>query len=221
MALLSDHDARAVRDQLSELTVPVTLLLFSQTTAPSGNASTVRRILNEVASLNDRVSVEEINVMLDRNRAATFGIEDIPAVAVLRDGEDTRIRFLGASGGYEFVSLIEAVMLAGRGDSGLTAESRALIARHVTVPVDIKVFATPTCPHCPRAVTLAHRMAVESPHITATCIEATEFLDLSRRFRVTGVPKTIADNGVEILGALPEDDFVRSLVVPDGDETTI
>ena len=43
-------------------------------------------------------------------------------------------------------------------------------------------------------------MAVESPLITATCIEATEFLDLSRRYRVTGVPKTIVNEEAEILG---------------------
>jgi len=51
-------------------------------------------------------------------------------------------------------------------------------------------------------------MAFVSPHITATSIEATEFMDLSRRYRVTGVPKTIVNETIEILGALPEDQFV-------------
>jgi len=71
---------------------------------------------------------------------------------------------------------------------------------------------TPSCPHCPRAVTLAHRMAIESPLIRATCVEATEFLDLSQRYRVTGVPKTIVDGTIEMLGALPESVFVRTAV---------
>ena len=51
-------------------------------------------------------------------------------------------------------------------------------------------------------------MAFGNPHITATSIEATEFMDLSRRYRVTGVPKTIVNETIEILGALPEDQFV-------------
>ena len=59
-------------------------------------------------------------------------------------------------------------------------------------------------------MTLAHRMAVESPHIRATSVEATEFLDLSRKYRVTGVPKTIVNGTIEIMGALPEDPFVRA-----------
>jgi hypothetical protein len=61
-------------------------------------------------------------------------------------------------------------------------------------------------------VSLAHRMAVESPHIRATCVEATEFMDLTRKYRVTGVPKTIVNETIEILGAVPEDLFVRTAV---------
>jgi hypothetical protein len=55
-------------------------------------------------------------------------------------------------------------------------------------------------------------MAFESPQITAACVEATEFMELSRRYRVSGVPKTIVNGTGEILGALPEDAFVRAVV---------
>jgi predicted DsbA family dithiol-disulfide isomerase len=53
-------------------------------------------------------------------------------------------------------------------------------------------------------------MAFSNPNITATSVEATEFMDLSRKYRVTGVPKTIVNDSVEILGALPEDQFVQA-----------
>lgn len=68
-------------------------------------------------------------------------------------------------------------------------------------------------------MTLANRMAVESPQIRAACIEATEFMDLARKYRVTGVPKTVVNDSWEILGALPESDFVRAIVrPPEGDQ---
>jgi hypothetical protein len=60
-------------------------------------------------------------------------------------------------------------------------------------------------------------MAVESPFIRATCVEATEFMDLAQRFRVSAVPKTIVNGTTEILGALPEDRFVQSVVGAPGD----
>jgi hypothetical protein len=53
-------------------------------------------------------------------------------------------------------------------------------------------------------------MAAANENITADAIEATEFMDLSRKYRVTGVPKTIVNETIEILGALPEQDFVRA-----------
>jgi predicted DsbA family dithiol-disulfide isomerase len=61
-------------------------------------------------------------------------------------------------------------------------------------------------------------MAIENANVTATCVEATEFIDLSRRFRVTGVPKTIVNGTIEILGAVPEDTFVRTALGQDDPE---
>jgi 1,6-anhydro-N-acetylmuramate kinase len=63
-------------------------------------------------------------------------------------------------------------------------------------------------------------MAFANPSITAYAVEATEFPDLARRYRVTGVPKTVVsvtgvDEQVEIMGALPQDDFIeQALVAP-------
>src|SRR5688572_8460636 len=204
MALLSDQDRQTVAAHLTAITRPVQILFFTQTIGAPDTALIARQVLDEVVSLNEQISLEEVNFVLDKERAERYGVIGIPAVVLLREGEDTRIRFLGAPAGYEFMSLVEALVLAGTGESGLTADSKALVAAHVTSPLDILVFVTPTCPHCPRAVTLAHRMAVESPLIRATCVEATEFLDLSQRYQVTGVPKTVVNGTIEILGAVAE-----------------
>ena len=212
MALLSDRDRPLVEERLGEILHQVTLLFFTQTFAGPETARLAKQILDEVATLNDRITVEEVNFVLDKDRATQYGIEDIPAIVLLRDGEDTRIRFLGAPSGYEFMSLVDAIVLAGTESSGLSDASKTLIAERVTAATDIKVFVTPTCPHCPRAVTLAHRIAVENPLVRATCVEATEFMDLSRQYRVTGVPKTVVNDSIELLGALPEDAFVRAVV---------
>jgi len=212
MSLLSERDRQTVQTHLAGLTHDVTLLFFTQTIGAPETVLIARQVVDEVASLNDRISVEEVNLVLDRERSAQFGIDRIPAIVLLRDGADTRMRFLGAPAGYEFSSLVESIVLAGTDDSGLTDESKRAIAEKATGPLDIKVFVTPTCPHCPRAVTLAHRMAVESPNISATCVEASEFHDLSRQYRVTGVPKTVSSGGAEILGALPEDQFVAGVL---------
>jgi predicted DsbA family dithiol-disulfide isomerase len=52
-------------------------------------------------------------------------------------------------------------------------------------------------------------MAFANPHITAVAVEATEFPDLARKYQVSGVPKTVVNDAVDILGAVPQDAFVE------------
>jgi len=144
MALLSDQDRQIVRQHLAAIERPLTLLLFTQTIGAPETALLARQVLDEVASLNELIRVEEVNFVLEKERAAQYGIEHIPAIVLLAGDQDTRMRFLGAPAGYEFMSLIEALIVAGTNDSQLEPESRALIASHVTAPVDIQVFVTPT-----------------------------------------------------------------------------
>lgn len=212
MALISPADAERLRGDFASMARPVRLLFFTQTLECDTCLQT-RQILDELPLLSDAISIEEVNFVLERDRAAEYGIDRVPAIALLVQDDsgierDTHIRFLGAPAGYEFVSLVRALLLVGGGASLLSEGSRALLAR-VDRPLSVHVFTTPTCPHCPRAVTLAHEMAWANPNITAYAVEATEFPDLARRYHVTGVPKTVVEGGVEILGAIPEDAFVE------------
>jgi alkyl hydroperoxide reductase subunit AhpF len=143
VSLLSDKDRNIVREHLAAIQRPVTLLLFTQTIGAPESATVARQVLDELASLNDLIRVEEVNFVLERERAVQYGIEHIPSIVLLSADEDTRMRFVGAPAGYEFMALIEAVILAGTTDSRLTPDSRDLIAAHVTGPVDIQVFVTP------------------------------------------------------------------------------
>ncbi len=61
-------------------------------------------------------------------------------------------------------------------------------------------------------------MAFSNLHIRSDAIEATEFMELSRKFRVTGVPKTIVNDTIEIMGALPENMYVRAVLQLDDQE---
>jgi glutaredoxin-like protein len=222
MSLLSPADQERLREELSAMTRPVRLLFFTQTLDCETCLQT-REILDELPALSDQVSIEEVNFVLEPEKAAKFGIDRVPAIALVSLDDagadrDSNMRFLGTPAGYEFISLIHAVRLAGGGPSHLSAESHSRVAS-VDRPMTVRVFTTPTCPHCPRAVNMAHEMAWANAHITAFAVEVTEYPDLARRYRVSGVPMTVVDETVEILGALPEDDFISqslSAVTADG-----
>ena len=63
-------------------------------------------------------------------------------------------------------------------------------------------------------ISLANQAAIESPFVTTVAIDATEFPDLVRRYKVNGVPKTIVNDTMEIMGAAPEDEFVAAITRP-------
>jgi glutaredoxin-like protein len=211
MSLISTADQDRLRQDFTALTSPVTLVFFTQTIGCE-DCLRAREVLDELPPLSPLITIEEVNLVLEPERAAQYRVNKVPAVALVGrspDGtvRDSHIRFLGVPAGYEFISLIRAVLLVGGGPSMLSDDSRTKLAA-IDSPMDMHVFSTPTCPHCPRAVTLAHEIAWANPHVTAYAIDATGYADLARRYRVTGVPKTIINDSVEILGAVPEDTFV-------------
>ena len=121
----------------------LSLLLFTQTIGGSESGPVAKQVLDEIASLNDKIEVVEKNFVLDTEDRTKYAIEREPAIVVLRDGQDTRMRFLGAPTGYEFVPLVEAVLLAGTGNLELDPATVQRLAA-VDKPTDIKVFSTPT-----------------------------------------------------------------------------
>ena len=198
---------------------PVRLLFFTQTLGCETCLQT-RQILDELPVLSDKITIEEVNFILEPEKATEYEIDRVPAIAVVGQDDagqerDSKIRFLGTPAGYEFMSLVQAVLLVGGRPSMLSEDSLKLIAA-VTTPTKVHVFTTPTCPHCPRAVAVAHEMAFANPNITAFAVEATEYPDLARKYSVTGVPKTVVNDSVEILGALPPDAFVSQALAQPG-----
>jgi alkyl hydroperoxide reductase subunit AhpF len=140
MSLLSDGDRRKVSEMLAAMRGPVRLVFFTQTI----NCETclpARQILDEIAPLSDNLTVEEHNLALEPEVAAAHGVDRVPAVVVAKDGA-ARIRFLGVPAGYEFMSLLDAIVLVSTGESGLSEASRALAAG-VERPGVIRVFVTP------------------------------------------------------------------------------
>jgi glutaredoxin-like protein len=221
MSILSPADRGAVQQKLSALPNPVRLIFFEQTIGCE-TCTPVRQMLQQIVSLSDKIVLESRNLVLDREEAGRCGIDRVPAIVIEAQSSSGggRIAFVGGPFGYEFASLIEAIELTSSGDDGLGDETRAVLEA-LQVPLEIKVFVTPTCAHCPRMVALANRLAVRHASVSAVCIEANEFPDLTRRYRVNGVPKTVINDTVEILGAVAEAELVEAIVSLDGRRASV
>ena len=143
MSLLSPADQKTLRDMFADMTQQVTILFFTQTIG-CDTCDETKKILAELTALTDQIVVEEVNLVLDGGRAGVYGIDRAPGLVLLAGGTDTRIRMLGAPAGYDFMSLVDAILaVSGASDAPLSADSLLLLAQ-VTEPRNIAVFVTPT-----------------------------------------------------------------------------
>ncbi len=83
--------------------------------------------------------------------------------------------------------------------------------KKISKPVNIKVFVTLSCPHCPGAVQNAHRLAMLNQNIEGEMIEAQTFYELSTKYKVSGVPKIVINDKIELVGNQPIESYMKQL----------
>lgn len=209
MAILKKRDQKAVAKEFEKLVEPVKIVYFTQEMECQFCEQT-HELLQEVAELSDKLSLEVYDFVKDKDKALQYRIDKIPAT-VIEGKKDHGIRFFGVPSGYEFSTLLGSMIEVSTGESGLSEKTKSLIAK-INTPVHIQVFVTPTCPYCPGAVSLAHKLALASDAIQGDMVEAIEFPHLAAKYGVMGVPKTVINDEIEFEGAVPEEIFVSHLM---------
>ncbi|HJS58832.1 MAG TPA: hypothetical protein VKA01_12085 [Vicinamibacteria bacterium] len=142
MTLITDDVVAQLKEEFQSLAEPVTLAVAFQT-LQDPESENVKRLVEEVAALDPKLSVEPVNFVLDKDRVLALGFTRTPAIAVLGKDKDHGIRLYGMPSGYEFGTLIDAILLVSRGDSGLGDDTKAAL-QAIERPVHVQVFSTPT-----------------------------------------------------------------------------
>jgi glutaredoxin-like protein len=141
MTLLNDSIRSEVQKRFKELTGPVKIINFTQEIECQYCAET-RSLMEEIASLSDKLSFEVHNFVTNKDEAQKYKIDKIPATVVMGD-KDYGIRFYGIPSGYEFVSILESIVMVSKRESGLSAETKKRLAA-IQKPLHLEVFVTPT-----------------------------------------------------------------------------
>ena len=209
MALLTKGIQNSLIKEFADLERNVKLIFFTQEFECSFCSQT-RELLEKLSTLSDRITLEIFDFQKDTEEAKHYQIDKIPAI-VMEGTRDYGIRFFGIPSGYEFSSLIEDIMVVSKDRTDLTDETRQQLKK-LSRPVHIQVFVSVTCPYCPRAVSLAHKLAYESDSIRADMVEISEFAHLAHKYDVFSVPKVVINEVIQFEGALPEPAFVAKVM---------
>jgi alkyl hydroperoxide reductase subunit F len=196
-----DEKAEAeLRRVFGNLVSPVKLVLFTQENACPACAQQ-RLLIEELVALSSKLGLKVYDFVLHGDEALSYKVDKIPATAVV-GRRDYGIRFYGLTAGYEFASLLEAIVMVSTGRSGLDSQLEALV-KQVKEQVHIQVYITLTCPYCPRMVHVAHQFAFVNDKIRGDMVEASEYPHLVQRYGVSAVPKTVINETHYFEGALP------------------
>jgi glutaredoxin-like protein len=209
--MIPEAHKRHLQEELSsKLQNPVKLVVFTQEYECPYCAQT-RSLIEELASLSDKIDVEVYDFVANADKAKAYDVDKVPAVAIVGD-KDFGLRFYGLPYGYEFGTLLEGITAVSQGKADISNETREKL-KNVKAPVHIQVFVTLTCPYCPSVASLAYKFAVESDLVRADVIDVSEFPHVGHKYAVMGVPKTVINEKVEFLGAVPEDVFLEHVLL--------
>jgi alkyl hydroperoxide reductase subunit AhpF len=144
-----DEQVKAdIQERFTEMVHPVKLVVFSQA-LQHPESEEVKRLIEELATLDPRLVVESKNFLIDKEAAETLKVHHIPGVAILRAGTDGAqdidygVRFFGLPMQYDFGVLIDGIVDVSKGESGLDAATKDALDA-LDKPVHLQVFTTPT-----------------------------------------------------------------------------
>jgi len=169
------------------------------------------QLCEELSELDSRIALTVYQG--SDEEAVRLAITRTPTV-LIGWNQGYKVKYTGAPVGQEAGGFIETISLVSRGESGLQGDPRAKL-QNVDRDVSIQVYVTPNCPYCPRAVLLAHQIAIESKGwVESECVEASQNMDLARQFNVSSVPQQVINGDMDSvsIGVQPEAKFIDDVL---------
>jgi alkyl hydroperoxide reductase subunit AhpF len=143
MGLFNEEIKKQLVGILAPMRDRVNLLYFTQEFECGGCRDT-RLLLEEFTSLSDKIGLTVFDLVKDREKAAYYKVDKIPATVFLDSrNNDTRIRFFGIPGGYEINSFVKSLLEVSGIRELLPDALRARIAR-IHRDIHVQVFVSLT-----------------------------------------------------------------------------
>lgn len=205
---------KQIEDQLSQIFAGmknnIRIALFTQE-GECVSCKETEQLLSEVSALSEKITLSSYDIDKDSVEAKKYEIEMVPSFVILDQNDAYKgVKFNGIPAGHEINSFISALMEMSGAESEIPEDLALRIAK-IDKPINIKVFVTLSCPHCPGAVQKAHKLAMLNKNVVGEMIEAQTFPELSDKFNVSGVPKIIINDTYELVGNQPIERFLEQI----------
>jgi len=171
--MLDDNLKQQLKTYLQNITQPIDLVASLDDSAKSQE---LKSLLDEIASLSDKVSV--VRADDDKRR---------PSFMIRRAGTDIGVRFAGLPMGHEFTSLVLALLQVG-GHPSKAAQDVIEQVKALDGDFAFETYFSLSCQNCPDVVQALNLMSVLNPRIRHTAIDGALFKDEVDARKVMAVP---------------------------------
>jgi glutaredoxin-like protein len=190
------------------LPAPVKLVLFTSRQAPASKEQ--RRLLEEIAKLSSKLSLEVHDLETNGDVAKRYAVAEAPCTAIVGT-RDFGLRFYGVTVGHELSALLEVLLMASHGRSGLDPALEEA-AGQIDRPTQLEVFVTLTCPICPSVVHVVSQVAVAVDNVRADIVVSDQFPGRARAHDVRAVPLVIVNGHPAFHGLRSAEEIVLDIL---------
>ena len=128
MSLIPDDKKELLKADFKEKLIdPVKIVMFTQE-IECQYCSQTRELVQELAPLNDKITVEVFDFVANAAKAKEYGIDKIPALAIIGK-KDYGVRIYGIPYGYELQTLIEAIITVSKGTTDLSDNTKSILRK--------------------------------------------------------------------------------------------
>jgi thioredoxin reductase (NADPH) len=185
--------------------IPLILVTSVSEGEPYNRAA--REVIRFVRQKTSKVGLAEYDI--NHKEAERFNVEHSPTL--LFDPDHYNIRWLGAPIGEEGRTFIEALIMLGYKQTGISDQALKILNR-IKEPRHIRIFVSGSCPYCPQQAVNALKAAVEKPDlISLEIIDIQANPELADEYSAQSVPQAYANDQLIAQGAQPEELFMLSL----------
>ena len=199
--MLDERNQQRLRDGFAGGSARLELVLH-----PADGDSPLAAAFVELAREIEVTAGGSVTVRQGENGGSTAG----PSLT-LASGTRGGIHYLALPEGLEAAPFVDLLLELTREPAPVQEEWARSLAR-LEQPAEVLVFVSAACPNCAQAVRAAHRVALASPRVTSTIVDAQRFEELAAQFQVKSVPLTLVDGELGMTGAVAAQELAAKIL---------
>ncbi len=207
--LLDQNTTNQIKELLNDMKKPLTIVYFTKENCE--HCDITGQLFSEIEPLNDKITLTVYDFNKDKEMVEKYGVTDAPSYLFLNENnKEAGFVFYGVPAGHEINTLLTQIIDVSEAHP-MFEDSLLETIKGLNKDVNIKVFVTTACPHCPGAAINASRLALLNPHIKTEIYEAATFNEISNKYQVTGVPKIVINETESLMGNQPINAYLDTI----------